>query len=229
MTKGLLLCLLGVAPACAELKFDATLKEVEASVNDNRVTVDFSFRNEGDKPLSIKRYDATCTCSEATVKNSKLDYAPGETGVIRAVFDMSNFSGTVDKPVYLWLDGDPEDKPSVILTARIHIPVLVEIEPKTVTWDLGENATSKTIVLTVKHSKPIHVKEVSGSNPLFSHELRTVEEGKKYEIEITPNSTKEVGIGVFHIDTDCDIPRHRTQRVFSVVRRPASTAATPAP
>lgn len=229
MTKGLLVCLLGVAPAFAELKFDETLKKVDASVDDNRVTVDFSFKNEGSKPLSIERYDATCTCAEATVKNSKLDYAPGESGVIRAVFDMTNFSGTVDKPVYLWLKGDPADKPSVTLTARINIPVLVEIEPKTVTWDIGEDAGAKTIVLTMKHSQPIRVKEVSGSNPNFSHELRTVEEGKKYEIEIKPSATKEVGIGVFHIETDCEVARHRTQRVFSVVRRPASTAANPAP
>ncbi len=228
MKKGIFLLGFAALPAFGGLKFDETLKTVDVGVDSNTVKVDYSFKNEGDSRIAIQRYDAGCTCASAQIKDGKLDYGPGEEGVIRVTFDMTNFSGTVDKPMAIWLQGDPADKPSVRLTTRINIPVLVEIEPKTVTWDVGSSPEPKKITLTMNHSKPIHVKEVSGSNPNFTHELKAVEEGKKYELTITPAGTGEVGIAVFHIETDCAIPRHRTQRVFSVVRKPAATVATPA-
>ncbi len=230
MKKGIFLLWFAALPAFAGLKFDETLKTVDAGVDStDKVTVDFPFKNEGDSQVSIIRYDAGCTCAAAQIKGGKLNYGPGETGVIRLTFDMTNFSGTVEKPAAIWLQGDPADKPSVRLTTRINIPVLVEIEPKTVTWDVGSSPETKTITLTMNHSEPIHVKGVSGSNANFTHELKTVKEGKKYELTITPADTGEVGIAVFHIETDCASPRHRTQRVFSVVRKPAATVAAPAP
>lgn len=229
MKKGIFLFCLAALPAFAELKFDERLKTVDVGLDSSKVTVDFSFRNEGDSRVSILRYDAGCTCASAQVKNNKLDYGPGETGVIRVDFDMSQFTGTVEKPVAIWLKGDPAEKPSIRLTTRINIPVLVEVEPKTLTWDVDSAPEPKTVTLTMNHSEPIHVKSVSGSNPNFTHELKTVGEGKKYEIVITPATTTEVGIAVFHIETDCAISRHKSQRVFTVVRKPATTVAAPAP
>lgn len=229
MKKGMLLLWLAALPAFGELKFDGLLKEADAPTDAQQVVVDFPFRNEGPQRVVIRQYDAPCPCMKVQVKGGKLAYEPGEAGVIRAVFDLSQLAGTVEKETEIFLEGDPAGRPSIRLTSRIHIPVLVEIEPKTATWDIGSSPEPKTITLTMNHSEPIHVKGVSGSHPNFTHELRTVEEGKKYELIITPADTGQVCIAVFHIETDCPIARHRTQRAFSVVRKPAEPLPAPVP
>jgi hypothetical protein len=154
------------------------------------------------------------------VKDGKLRYAPGESGMIRAEFNMGNFSGTVDKMVVLWLNNDPTDKPSLTLTVRVHIPVLVVLEPKTLKWDLNGNGEPQTIHITMKYEKPIRVTSVSASSEAFKHELKIIEEGKNYDLVVTPLDIKTPTLGIFRIETDCQIEKHRIQQVFATVRRP---------
>lgn len=232
--KAFLLCWLAgsLTLSAAALKFDETTKQIKLGPDARTVTTDFSFKNESKEDVVIDRYDAACTCINAQIKGGKLVYKPGESGVIRAAFDMSLFSGTVDKSVAVWLKGDPKDKPSIVLTTQIVIPVLVEVEPKTLIWEVGEKPLPKTVTLTMKHDEPIRVTTVSGADARFTQELKVIEEGKKYEVVVTPAETDKVGMGVVHVETDCKIQRHRSHRVFTVVRHPlpksqAGTAAKP--
>ena len=206
-----------------ELAFESKLEEVEVPLDGRRVTADFKFENKTDKDVAIAKYNATCSCMTVQVKGGKLSYAPGESGVIRGVFDMGNFSGTVDKSVQIWLDDDPENAPSVVLTARINIPVLVEVEPKTLRWDVGGDTKSQTISITMHHDEPIHVTSVNSANPHFNLELKTIEDGAKYELQVTPTDAGEQRIGLISIETDCKVKRHATQRAYTIVRSPGVT------
>jgi len=224
--KAILLCWIAGALtlSAASLKFDETDKEVQAGADAKTIVVDFNFKNESEEVVIIDRYDAACTCINAQIKGGKLIYKPGDTGVIRAAFDMSLFSGTVDKSVAVWLKGDPVNKPSIVLNTQIIIPVLVEVEPKTLIWEVGEKPAAKTVTLTMNHTEPIRVTAVSGADARFKQELKVIEEGKKYEVVVTPAATDKVGMGVIHVETDCKVQRHRSQRVFTVVRQPLPKA-----
>ncbi|WP_193211854.1 DUF1573 domain-containing protein [Luteolibacter marinus] len=214
-----------VLSAAGELTFDELTKVVEAGPDARVVTMDFNFKNETDGELVIDRYDAACTCIEAKIKGGKLIYQPGESGVIRASFDMSNFSGTVDKSLMVWMKGDRETMPSVTLTTRVKIPELVEMDPKTLIWEKGSKVEPKTVTLTMKHTEPIRITSISGADSRFSQELKTIEDGKKYEVVVTPASTDTVGMGVIHIETDCPLKRYKSQRIFMVVRQPLAKPA----
>jgi Protein of unknown function (DUF1573) len=202
------------------LDFPTKLKDLHAPAEAKTVSADFEFTNKSGKTVNIRRYESTCSCMSVTVKEGKLRYAPGETGVIRANFDMGNFSGEVDKSVAVYLDNDPEDKPSVILTTRVHIPVLVSVEPKTVKWDLGGKPETKSVRITMNHSKPIKVTQVTVSNEAFKRELKTITEGKEYELLLTPADVTAPALCIVRIDTDCDIAKHKLQQVFGVIRKP---------
>jgi len=227
-TLGIWLALLVCAHA-AGLEFKDLLKEVKAPADVKKVTADFEFTNKTDKPVTVAKYEATCSCMSVMIKEGKLRYAPGESGVVRAEFDMGNFSGVVDKVVALWIDNDPADKPSVSLTVRVHIPVLVSTEPKTVKWDLNGNGDPQTIHIRMDHTKPIKITSVSCSNEAFGTQLKTVEEGKSYDLLVTPKDINAPALGVIRLETDCDIARHKTQQAFAVIRKatPAQAAAKP--
>jgi hypothetical protein len=179
--------------------------------------------------VTVTKYEPTCSCISVRIKDGKLRYAPGEAGLIRAEFDMGNFTGTVDKVVAVWLDNAPADKPSMALTVRVHIPVLVSLEPKTLKWELNGKGEPQTIRITMHYAKPIRVIAVNASSEAYKYELKTVEEGKSYDLIVTPLEINTPGLGIFRIETDCQIPKHRIQQVFASVRRssPAETAGKP--
>jgi len=202
----------------AELVFPEKFKERHLEADAKSMEMDFTFKNEGDKAARIHHYDAPCSCLSAQVKGGKLDYAPGEEGVIRARFDMGNFSGQVDKTVAIWMEGDPEGKPSVLLTVRVHIPELVLIEPKTLKWTIGEKVAAKTMSIKMEYDRPIKILGINGSSERFKHDLKTIREGEEYELSVTPDETRTPGIGVLRIETDCPVARHRIRQAFIVVR-----------
>jgi Protein of unknown function (DUF1573) len=204
----------------AGLEFSEPVKDVHAPADVATVTESFEFKNHGDNPVTIAKADPTCSCLKIEISGGKLKYAPGESGVVRVTFEMGNFSGVVEKMVAIWLDGDPEDKPSRSVTVRVHIPVLVAIEPKTVKWNIGSEATPQTIQIRMAEGQTIHVTGVKASSDLFSTEIKTLEEGKKYDLLVTPKSTTGPGLGVIRIETDCAVSKHRTQQAFAVVRKP---------
>jgi hypothetical protein len=211
---------LAVCTQAGGLEFTETLKEVNAAADAILVTTEFSFTNKGDKPAVITKSDPGCSCLKIEISGGKLKYAPGESGVVRMTFEMGNFSGTVDKMVVLWIDDDAADNPSTRLTVRVHIPVLVGVEPKTVKWDIGAKADPQIIRIQMAEGKPIHVTGVTSSSESFACELKTVEAGKKYDLLVTPTTIDAPGMSVIRIETDCAISKHRIQQAFAVMRKP---------
>jgi hypothetical protein len=211
----------GILPAAAGLEFETPAIKVEADLNDKVVTREFKFKNSGEKAVKIKEADAGCSCLAVEVAGGKFTYAPGESGVLRAVFELGSFQGTVDKQINVWLEGDPEEKPSTSLTMSVHIPVIIKLEPKAVKWLVGDPAEPKVIDIEMDYAKPIHVTSVGTSNASFSTKLITVEEGKHYKLEITPvNGTGEAGLSVVRIETDVDVDKQRVQQGFAVISAP---------
>ncbi len=220
---------LAVLVHAATLDFKEMSKEINAAADVLSVTGDFEFTNNSDKPITITKSDPGCSCVSVQVSEGKLRYGPGESGTIRAKFDMTNFSGTVDKMILLFLNDDPADRPSQILKLKVNIPVLVGVEPKTVKWDLGAKGEPQTIQIKMIEGQTIHVTAIRSSSEAFACELKTLEDGKHYELVVTPRDINAPGIGVFRIETDCKIQKHRIQQAFGVVRKPsaAETAAKP--
>lgn len=218
--------------AHAQLVFDAKQKVLHAPADADRIHCDFNFENKGKENITIARYESTCSCMSVQISDGgKLQYAPGEKGVVRALFSMENFSGHVDKVVNIWLKGDPEDAPSCQLTVSVNIPVLVEMVPKTVEWVKGQELAPKSIVVTMKHSEPIKITKAISSNEMFALAIKVIEEGKKYEIVVTPTMSdpNRPGIAVIHLETDCKIKKQQKQMAFAIVRDQRVTApATPA-
>lgn len=218
--KIFLILLSTLVNATAGLTFEKTLIEFHPKPDVARVTADFPFRNDGEKPVRIAKYDAACSCMEVSVSGGKLDYAPGEVGVIRAVFRLAGYYGTVDRVVALWLEGDPPAAPSARLTVRAHIPQLIVMEPKTIQWDLNQAPTPQAISIKIDPGHKIHILGTQTSSADFLLELKTIKAGRHYELIVTPKSTSAPGIAVFRIDTDSEVESFRSQTAFGVVRNP---------
>ena len=206
------------------LEFKNLVKEENAAMDATTVVSDFEFTNKSDKSVTIDRADPTCSCLKVEISGGKRTYAPGESGIIRTTFDVGNSTGVVDKGVAVFLDKDPPANPSLQLRVNIHIPVLIALEPKTLNWEIGGKAETKTIHIQIADGKMVDVLSAASSNPIFVTELKTLEKGSKYELLVTPKVIDSPGIGVIRIETDSTIAKQKTVQAFSVVRKGAVAA-----
>ncbi len=212
----------------AGLEFKELIVNQAAAVDATIVTTDFPFTNTTDKPVTITKSDPGCTCLKVEVSGGKLSYQPGESGVVRTTFDVGNSTGDVEKGVAIWLDDDPKTKPSVFLKVNFHIPVLVAMEPKTLSWTIGGEAEPKTIHIKIAEGSTINILDVKAKDT-FKTELKTIDKGHEYELLVTPKSTAGPDLGVIRIETDSRVAKQKTQQAFAVVRKPAVNAQTAKP
>jgi Protein of unknown function (DUF1573) len=204
----------------AGLEFAEPLKEMTAPADASSLTADYKFTNKGDKPVTIIETDPPCGCLKVQISGGKLKYAPGESGTVRAILDMGNSSGTIDKVIPILVDNDSRDKPSIQLKLRVTIPVLVGLETRTVKWEAGGKAEPKTIQIRMGEGKPIHVLRVQPNSASFACELKTLESGRKYDLVVTPANGNVRGFSVIRIETDCENPKQKIQQVFAVFAKP---------
>ncbi len=203
----------------AGLDFENETRDINADLNAKTVTSDFKFTNTGKQAVTIKAADAGCSCLAVEVAGKKMTYAPGESGMLRTTFEVGSFQGMVNKAIHIWLEGDPEEKPSHTIHLKVHVPVIISVEPKSLKWDLGKGGM-QPIDVKMDYDKPITIKKVESSNPSFTSKLVTVEEGKHYRIEVTPVDITTPGLTIIRIETDADVEKHRIQQAFGVMRAP---------
>lgn len=220
MKTFLFLSIVGILPLCAGLEFEKENISAEAGLEDKMISRDFKFTNGGSEAVTIKGADAGCSCISVEIAGGKLTYAPGETGTMRANFEIGTFQGVVEKPIHVWLETDPDEKPSSTVKLSITIPTIISLEPKTVKWRTGDAAEPKVIDVKMTYAKPIHVTSVSANNENFTAKLITVEEGKHYQVEMTPQDTEATGLCIVRITTDVDVPKQRIQQGFAVISSP---------
>ncbi len=227
---------LAVFAQAAGLDFSENSKEIRPAPDAETAAIEFRFCNKSEKPVVITKADAGCTCMKVVFAGGKLNYGPGESGVLRAIFELGQYTGAIDRKISLWLDTEPKNPATLVLAVRIQIPVVIELEPKTVKWVSGTKPAPQTIQICMAEGQLIHVTSAQPSTEQFSCALKTVEEGRRYELVVTPLDTAARGICVVRIETDCDIPKHRVQQVYAIVHKPLaadqvglSEAAGPAP
>ncbi|MBK1855655.1 DUF1573 domain-containing protein [Verrucomicrobiaceae bacterium 5K15] len=201
------------------LSFDQQSTEIKVKADALTTTVPFKFENKSQEAVTIARWDSACSCLNARIKDGKMTYQPGDKGLILIDFELGSFSGVQEKTVMLWTKDDSPEKPSIILTVKIHIPVLFEISPKTLFWDQNGSKEAKVISIKVNHDQPIHIANHSGTNESFPYTLKTVKEGKEYELIVTPSGVSSPAFGLIKLTTDAKIKRYQRQQAFVCVRR----------
>jgi hypothetical protein len=216
----LILLALCVTLQAGDLKFEKDIYEANIDLKDTEITREFKFTNTGSKEIKIRHVEPGCSCVTVEFLNGQSTYAAGESGVMRAKFKLDTSQGTIDKPILVYLATDPEDKPSSQVTFRIHIPIAIALEPKTLNWDINSKTETKSIRVTCNYEKPVQITSVSLTSENFSSEIVTVEAGKSYDVRVTPKSTATGALCMIGITTDIELERFRSQQAYARIVKP---------
>jgi len=209
------LALASSALACfADLEFAAKTLELKAQPSDQQLEAEFTFKNAGKEEVEVTKVEVGCSCLSGVT--DKRVYAPGESGKLAVVFKLGSFTGYQKKGMKV-VSGDGKE---TRLEVGVQIPNVITITPDVAEWFVGDKPEPKSFKVLVEHSEPIKVLEVSCPRGGFAHELKTIKEGREYEIVLTPASTEKAMLGLLRVETDCKIPKHQTQTAFFAISRP---------
>lgn len=200
------------------LTFENKTLETTATLGAKEIQINFLFENKTNKAIEIERIEAPCSCLNTRLREEKKIYKAGEKGELSATLTIANLSGIVEKEVRVWQKGDPLDKPSHLLTIKMTIPELITIEPKSLIWKIGEDATAKSCKIIIHQEEPIKITEVTASNPAFQVELVALKEGQEYQLIVTPKETSVHTLGILNIKTDSKIMNYQSISAYATIK-----------
>jgi Protein of unknown function (DUF1573) len=153
---------------------------------------DFVFINMGDQLLVISDVRPGCGCTTAGAWDKQVE--PGKTGHIPVQFNSGGYGGSVLKTVTVSCN-DPARK-SVLLQIKGAIWKAFDVSPMYAVFNLlPEGQTNQTQVIRIisKDDQPVTVSDPACNNPAFKTELKTVQEGKEFELRVTVSPSQASG------------------------------------
>jgi len=213
----------------AEFTFEKKLKAVTTKPDAEVINVEFDFQNNSDEVITIVNFDAPCSCMGARLKRedkkNSLVFEPGAKGKIIGVLEFGTFKGTIDKVITIRTDQDKGKDPSIVLTCRVTIPVLIATDKEQLNWKVGAKLEPKEFRIKVSEESETPIKIVNhkhgfGVSDVFDYKLETIKEGREYKVTVTPLKTTEPSIGVVKFYTDSKIPRYKLVQIFLLVDHP---------
>ena len=202
----LLVCTLagpGLGEADAGLHWEKPVQDFQLMPGADDLEVDFRFKNTGPRTVRIKRMRTSCGCLTAGVK--RREYAPGEAGVIEALFKIGDRVGMQAKSILVETD-DP-DQPTSLIGMRVLIRSSVELSRRILIWRRNGEPRPQNVTIEVVREQPMQIAQVLCSNPLFRTKVRTLEPGRKYDVLVEPSATDKRAAAIIRIVGDHP-PKH---------------------
>lgn len=193
-------------------------KEITVAVHPVQLKkeVTFKFRNTGNHPVEFLSVRPSCGC--LSIYPEKKRYLPGESGSLKAVFDLSNRTGGQKKSIEIITSDKSTRTQSLYL--KINIPDAYLFSAKLLNWESSKENTPKTVTLTNVSPEAISIGKVASSDERFKIELKTLREGFEYRLKITPETNLENARSVIRIQTipPAGMKESKGYRIYARVR-----------
>jgi hypothetical protein len=176
-----ILACIGIAPSRAALAWQTTRIEAKTEPGQERFEALFPFKNTSDTTVTITSTETSCGCTVARL--AKFTYAPGETGVLRAVFEFGERVGPQQKVVTVATN---DGAAATHLVLRIDIPEVLALDRETLQWVVGAAAEVQRV--NVRALPGVTFKELEFDPHMVRAEIATNPTGEA-AVTVTPLST----------------------------------------
>jgi Protein of unknown function (DUF1573) len=191
---GLLLGCTGVS--AGELTWSTTDLAIKADPKKPTAEAVYAFKNTSDHLVVITSAAACCDCVKSTW--GKDQYAPGESGELRAVFTLGARTGQHIKAItvtYL----DEKVVPSV-LRLTVDIPEApVRLSSETVSWGRGSLAEAKIVGIILTDPAHTTLGRVQCAEPTFTARLEPTTTANEMRLLIQPSATDRLVRGMVRL------------------------------
>ena len=133
------------------------------------LTGNFSFRNNGKKRIHLLSVTPGCDCTTAKLTRSFL--APGERGEIRVEYVIGDKQGRQETTIVVSTD-EPEKRTETLIL-RIDLPEILVVEPRVVTWRVGDALGDKIVALRTSLAGGVKIDSLRVSDSRITANLDT--------------------------------------------------------
>lgn len=211
MRTAILLFFALAGSALGQLTWENPEQTFDAKSSDRAVLAIYRFTNVGTQSVKIQDVKPSCGCTTAAL--SKTEFAPGESGEIKAKFIFGGRTGKQEKSIAVTTSANPEQPTTLRLV--VNIKETVDIQPAFVMWMVGEPAVSKTIRITVAEDAPVKIESVVSDDPGVKVQMSELRTDKEYELQVTPDDTREPAVATLMIKTDYPAANPQTRYAYA--------------
>ena len=180
----------------AGLEWQETELQLRPSVGADKVTALFRFRNGGPAQVRIVALRPSCECVTATADSSV--YAAGESGVVRAEFELAGREGRQLRTITVETAAEPE-RPTV-LTLMVDLPEAMAVDPRFIAWRIGESPEPKDILVVLAPANGATLVSVSGAEPAFHASFQPAERPGHFRVRVVPASATGLARATLRLD-----------------------------
>ena len=166
------------------IKFAEVLYDFGKVDSGTVVKHDYAFTNIGDQTLIVTNVQPSCGCTTAGSWDKMVE--PGKTGIIPIQFNSTGYGGAVAKSITVTCN-DPTNG-ILVLQLRGTAWKPIDISPGFVMFNLSADVQSnetKVVKIVSNLEDPVTVSAPTWSNNTFKAELKTLKEGKEFELDVT--------------------------------------------
>jgi hypothetical protein len=168
----------------AKIEFDSTTFKFEKIKQGEAVKHSFIFTNTGNVTLQILDVKPGCGCTTAGQWDKTVE--PGATGAIPLQFNSAGFGGIVAKSATVTCNDPVKSNVVLVLTGNVWRPI--DFNPSMAMFQMeSEDQTNqtKTIRLVSNLDDPLTISNVVCTSPSFKTELKEVNQGRIFELQVT--------------------------------------------
>jgi hypothetical protein len=187
-----------VAASEVPLKWDNTVKTIDTAPVPRKTSYDleYHFTNTGDSSVRIISAKTSCGCMIVQIGND--EYAPGESGVLRVKYNVSNPRNAKSRKIVVETDFG-----YVFLEARVSSNQRAFVDPDMMSWTIKQGRQTQVATLETQINGSISA--ISSSDTEFEVDAKEVTPGRKYQIFVTPKSATKpmralINVEVLYVD-----------------------------
>lgn len=153
----LILFTFAALPVSAQLVFESARVEIEGKFGEEQLHAAYPFVNRGSHSVTVREVTSGCGCTVPELEQKV--YAPGEQGVLRAVFNVGQRQGEQRQTISVKTDAGDQ-----ILRLIVRLPVRLDMAPRILLFRSADTEP-KTALLTFAEDSPVTVEAVTVSDP----------------------------------------------------------------
>lgn len=213
------------AKAAPELVSDTYSYNFGSVDETEEVEHDFILRNIGDEPVIIQKIDSSCGCTTTRLGGKVLQ--PGISTVLTAKINLRGRRGSQNKHIYVQ-SNDPK-QPQLVLKMVGNVTSQIDIFPRRIDFmDIKpDQSVSRTAMITNNAGKPMRITGMVSTGKFFSVDRKTIEEGKRYQIEIKTKPPLQNGMSRGSVTIKTNNPKYATISIPVTVRVPSDIVVAP--
>lgn len=181
----------------------------QVGVTSSKKVAEFNFTNTGEGLLKIKEVEKCCG---VVTKLDKTEFAPGQSGVVKAEFQAFQKPGLYMKNIYV--NSNDKTKPRLALTIKAMVVSKVSYSPKRLRLFLEEdNAGCPKIVINSLDNQPFSITKFTSTGESISADIDSSVEATKFVLSPVVDIEKLNNNPKGRIDISLTHPEENTAQI----------------